>query len=151
MTVMLHPNKENPERYRVLDKELGIQEYFSFTKYGRKKAKKLADERQAEIDKRKNAMSLRAELGINKIFAQDGSVRGLRRRIRNRENRKEQVLLSLQVTVAPNVHKSKEISLGNRTFEEAYALVQQTLIEWHDLEMTYEIKQGFIKAKRLYW
>ncbi|WP_269149687.1 hypothetical protein [Vibrio anguillarum] len=34
----LHPNKSNPERWRVQDKSLNEQVYFPFAKYGSKEA-----------------------------------------------------------------------------------------------------------------
>ncbi|MDX1694704.1 MAG: hypothetical protein R3208_13135 [Ketobacteraceae bacterium] len=151
MTVMLHPNKSNPERYRVFDRYLGIQEYFSITKLGPEKAKTLAYARQEQIDKKRKMVRLKNELGVNKLFAEDGSVKGLRRVNRVREGRKDAEYLSIQVTVAPNVQKHKEISLMNRTFDEAYQLAQQHLLELHDLERTPEITQGFKNARRFYW
>ena len=151
MTVMLHPNKKNPERYRVFDRLLGVQEYFSISKYGAEKAKKLAYERQEELDKKRKMVELKAELGINKLFADDGTVKGLRRIKRVREGRKDAEYLSIQVTVGPNTQKHKEISLMNRSFEEAYLLAQEALLELHNLERTPEITQGFKKARRFYW
>ena len=151
MGVMLHPNPDRPERYRVLDKELGVQEYFSFAKYGKRKAKKMALERQAELDKQKHLARLRADLGINKLFATDGSVKGLRRKSRKRPGRKEYEFFSIQVTIAPKIQKKKEISLMNREFDEAYELVQQTLLDFHGIERTTEINIAFRDAKRLYW
>jgi len=151
MGVMLHPNPNRPERYRVLDKELGVQEYFSFAKYGKRKAKKMALERQAELDKQKHLARLRADLGINKLFEADGSVKGLRRKIRKRAGRKEYEFFSIQVTIAPKIQKKKEISLMNRKFDEAYELAQQALLEFHGIERTTEITIAFREAKCLYW
>ena len=151
MGVMLHPNPNRPERYRVLDKELGVQEYFSFAKYGKRKAKKMALERQAELDKQKHLARLRADLGINKLFEADGSVKGLRRKIRQRAGRKEYEFFSIQVTIAPKIQKKKEISLMNRKFDEAYELAQQALLEFHGIERTTEITIAFREAKCLYW
>lgn len=51
MTGLLFPNKERPTSYRVLDKGLGIQEYFPFKRHGgRAKALGAANARQIEID-----------------------------------------------------------------------------------------------------
>ncbi|MCG8669610.1 MAG: hypothetical protein MI867_09375 [Pseudomonadales bacterium] len=151
MTVMLHPNKQNPERYRVFDRLLGVQEYFSISKYGPSKAKELAYQRQEELDRKRKMVELRSELGINKIFLEDGSVKGLRRVQRVREGRKDAEFLSIQVTVAPGVQKHREISLMNREFDEAYLLAQKTLLELHEIDRTPEITQGFKEARRLYW
>ena len=151
MTVMLHPTRDKPERYRVLDKEFGIQEYFSFSKYGRSQAEKLAKELQKEIDRRKHMRALQAQLGINRLFTEDGKIRGLKRKSRKRAQRKEYEFLSLQVTVAPKTQRSKEISLMNRSFDEAYELVKQALLEFHNIKSTFEINRKFRAAKRFYW
>lgn len=151
MTVMLHPNKENPERYRVFDRLLGVQEYYSIAKYGADKAKKMAYERQQELDKKRKMVELKSELGINKLFLEDGSVKGLRRIKRVRSGRQDAEYLSIQVTIAPGVQKHKEISLMNREFDEAYKIAQNALLDLFELERTPEINQGFKNARRLYW
>lgn len=151
MTVMLHPSKDKPERYRVFDRSLGVQEYFSIAKLGKEKAKKLAYERQKELDQKRRIAELKAELGINKLFAEDGSVKGLRRVKRVREGRKDAEYLSIQVTVAPNDQRHREISLMNRSFDEAYKMAQDALLELHGIERTPEITIAFKKARRLYW
>ncbi len=151
MTVMLHPNKSKPERYRVFDRYLGVQEYFSISKYGPDKARELAYARQQQIDKKRKMVALKRELGINKLFEEDGTIKGLRRVKRVREGRKDAEYLSIQVTVSPNVQKHKEISLMSRSFDEAYQLAQQHLLDLHGLEKTPEIALAFKKARRFYW
>ncbi|PIE41654.1 MAG: hypothetical protein CSA49_02370 [Gammaproteobacteria bacterium] len=151
MTVMLHPNKKNPERYRVFDRLLGVQEYFSISKLGPEKARRMAYERQKEIDRKRKMVELKAQLSINKLFLEDGSVKGLRRIKRVREGRKDAEYLSIQVTVSPGVQKHKEISLMNRDFDEAYLLAQNALLELHQIDRTPELSQAFKKARRLYW
>lgn len=151
MTVMLHPNKDNPERYRVFDRYLGIQEYFSIAKLGKDKARELAYARQSEIDKARKMAELKNNLGVNKLFDADGAVKGLRRVKKVRSGRKDAEYLSIQVTVAPKVQKHREISLMNRSFDEAYAMAQQILLQLHDLDRSPEIVQGFKKARRFYW
>lgn len=151
MTVMLHPSKKNPVRYRVFDRTLGIQEYFSIAKYGKEKAELLAHERQREIDQKRRIFDLKKELGINKLFAEDGSIKGMRRVCRTREGRKDAYYLSIQVTVSSYTQKHREISLMNRSFDEAYAMAQDILLELHGLERTPELVEGFKRAKRHYW
>ena len=151
MTVMLHPNRTCPKRLRVYDKELGIQEYFSFAQYGEEKAWKLANERQKTIDYRKHVRKLSRELAINKLFDEEGKVIGMRRFRREREGRKPYEYLMVQATVAPGQQKKKEISLAKRDFEVAYKLAQDALMALHGIERTPEITQAFAKAKRHYW
>ncbi|UZE97278.1 hypothetical protein [Alkalimarinus alittae] len=150
MTVMYHPSKDNPQRIRVLDKELGIQEYFSFSILGKKKATRLAEERQAEIDRRKHIRRLQHDLAINKLFKEDGSIKGLSKRRRSR-SKKEIELLSLQVVVDKGVQKHKEISLNCRSFDEAWEMLRSALLEIHKTEATYEINELFRNARRHYW
>ncbi len=151
MTVMLHPNREEPQRFRVWDRELGVQAYFSFKKYGKEKAEKLANEMQKDIDKRKKARRLQEELGINKLFDVEGKVKGLRRKVRNRDGRKTYEFLSIQVVVAPKTQRTKEISLNCRTFDDAWEMAKKTLLEFHSIQSNFEIQQGFKNAKRHYW
>lgn len=151
MTVMLHPNRETPERLRVYDKELGIQEYFSFAKYGKEKAWQLAKERQKVIDYRKKVRQHTRELAVNRIFAPDGRVIGLRRVTRKRHGRSPYEYLLVLVTVAPKEQKKREISLTNRSFDEAYELAQDAILEFRGIERTPEISLKFRNAKKLYW
>ncbi len=146
MGVMLHPNKNNPLRYRVQVKALGINEYFSITRLGAKKAKQLACERDAELKKQLNIRRMEADLAINKLFAPDGSVKGLRRTWRERKNRPSYECFSLYAKA-----KQTEIVLKEDNFEAAYEAAQKWLLNRHDITSNYEIRYLFKKAKRLYW
>lgn len=148
---MLHPNRNTPERLRVYDKELGVQEYFSFAKYGEERAWQMARERQALIDYRKRMRQHTRELGINKIFAPDGRVVGLRRVKRERKGRKPYEYLLVLVTISPKSQKKREISLSNRSFEQAYQLAQEAILAFRGVERTPEISRAFAEAKHLYW
>lgn len=143
---MLHPNKINPLRYRVQVKALGINEYYSFAKYGVKKAKQLACERDAELKKQLTARRMQEDLAINKLFTPEGGVKGLRRKWSARTNRKSYECFSLYAK-----HKQTEIVLTEDNFEEAYKAAQIWLLDKHKLSSNYEIRQMFKKAKRLYW
>jgi len=146
MGVMLHPNKENPLRYRVQIKKLGINEYFSFAKYGIEHAQRLAHERQSELEKVLKARSLSEELGVNRLFATDGRVKGLRRKGRERVGRKSYECFSL---TANKKHTEFVIKDGN--FDSAYEMAQNWLLQNHDIESTYEIRRMFQAARRNYW
>ena len=76
---------------------------------------------------------LKKELGVNKLFEADGTIKGLRLVKKVRQDRQDAEYLSIQVTVAPKVQKHREISLMNRSFDEAYALAQVQLLELHRL------------------
>jgi hypothetical protein len=147
MTILLHPNKENPERYRVWDKEFKVQAYYALSKEGRKKA----EEHQALLDAAKRAKSLRENLPSLKLFHEDGRVKGLKRVYRQRKGRTSYECLSLQTTVGPKQQKSTEILLTCRTFDEAYALAIQWLLDAHKIKSNYEINTKFKKARRFYW
>ena len=146
MGVMLHPNKKDPERYRVLVKALGVNEYFSFTKYGIKEAKRLAYERNAELEKKLHARKLMANLGINQLFSPDGGIKGLKRRWRERTGRKSYECLSLYAN-----NKQTEIVVKGKDFETAYISAQNWLLSNLNIESTFEIRQMFKEAKPQYW
>ncbi len=150
MSVMPHPNKENPERYRVQDKVLGVQKYFSIAKYG-EKALSMAEEYQQQLNEKRKYREIRLNLGINKLFDSNGSVRGLSRRTRKRKGRADYDCLAIQVTVEKNVQKGTEIVLNGKKFEDAYRQAQDALLKLHNLERTPEITKMFQQTKRLYW
>jgi hypothetical protein len=146
MGVMLHPNKANPLRYRVQIKALGVNEYFSIVKHGYKKAERLAYERDAELKKMLNIRRMQADLAINKLFAQDGSVKGLNRIWRERTNRKSYECFSLYANKSQT-----EIVVREDNYEAAYEAAQEWLLKKYRLSSNYEIKKMFKKAKKLYW
>lgn len=150
MTIMAHPNPDNVERYRVLDKALGVQEYFSVKQLGKREALKQAKARQAELDERRGYRAMMAGMAIAKLFDDEGAVKGLRRKYRKRNGRADYECLTIQVTVAEKVQKGSEISLAGRSFDEAYQLVQQKLCELHGVELNREIKQMFADTKYRY-
>ncbi len=147
MAILLHPSKANPERLRVWDKELKVQVYYALTKEGRKKA----EEHQAKLDAAKRAKFLRENLPIKKLFHDDGRVKGLTRVYRKRKDRANYECLSLQVTVGYKKQKSTEILLGKRSFDEAYSMATQWLLDAHKISSTFEIRAAFKKARRFYW
>lgn len=142
MTVLLHPNKISPERYRVWDRETRTQKYFPYTKEG----KRLADEFNAKVASVKKVRALSRDLAINKLFADDGSVRGMRRVYRQREGRPAYECLNLYAN-----HRQTELTIDNRGFEKTYQLAIEWLLARHELENTLEIRQKFKAAKRKYW
>jgi hypothetical protein len=147
MTIMLHPNKQNPERLRVWDKEMKVQAYYALTKEGRQQA----EEHQAKLDAAKHAKALRENLPSLKLFHEDGRVKGLKRVYRERKGRTSYECLSLQATVGPKQQKSTEILLSCRSFDEAYSLAIQWLLDAHKITSTYEIRMKFKQARRYYW
>lgn len=142
MSVLLHPNKSNPKRYRVWDRETKTQRYFPLTKEGKREA----DEFDSQVRVVKNARRLSRELGINKLFAEDGSVNGLKRIYRNRKDRKSYEALRVYAT-----GKQTEFVIDGDGFEAAFAKAINWLLEKHDTHETFEIKQKVRNAKRFYW
>lgn len=144
MSVMFHPSKAAPQRFRVQDKTLGIQAYFS-----------LDNEVQANqfwqkcLEKRKYRQ-LRQALPINKIFNDNGSIKGLKRSIRNRSDRPSYECFEIQVNTIFG-QKKTEITLANKKFEEVYKQVQDKILLMHNIERTYELTKMFNETKRLYW
>ena len=94
---------------------------------------------------------MKKELGINKIFNADGSIKHFCRSSRNRPGRKISKFLFIQVTTPDGNRLQREITLNNRDFDEAYEIAQHKLVELHGLTMTHEIRKGFKQAKCLYW
>ncbi|MCP5207890.1 MAG: hypothetical protein H7A01_11840 [Hahellaceae bacterium] len=142
MTVLLHPNKTNPERYRVWDRETNTQKYFPLTKEG----KRQANEFEAKVASIKKARALSRDLAINRLFAPDGSVRGLKRVYRKRRDRPSYECLALYAC-----HRQTELTIGKQGFEVTYKKAIAWLLEKYGLEETYEIRQMFKAAKRKYW
>lgn len=141
MAVMLHPNKENPERYRVWDKETRTQKYFPLTKDGKRKAEEL----ELKLLRVKKARSLSRDLAMNKLFDADGRVKGMRRSERVRNGRKYEFLKLYAQT------KTTELTIGQRDFEETYRIACRWLLEKHGIEETFEIRRAFKKARKFYW
>ena len=74
--IHLHPNRQNPVRFRLQLRELGIQEYFSFSDAKSKKvALKSAVTRRDQLLK---IHRLRQSLGFKQLFSEKGLIKGLR-------------------------------------------------------------------------
>lgn len=150
MTIMAHPSKTDIQRYRVLDKALGVQEYFSVSKYGKEGAYQKALERQHQLDERRQYREMIENMAINKLFDKQGMIKGVRLLTRKRSGRNAYSCFKIQVTVAKRQCKSTEISLKNRGFEDAYQLMSDKLLEYHEIETTPEIRIMFKNAKHEY-
>jgi len=147
MTVMAHPNKQNIKRYRVQDKVLGIQEYFSIAKFG-DKAKILAEKRQDEISQKRLYRKIRMQLDINKIFHPDGTVIGLKRTLKNKSGSIKKVL---QIQISVNGKQKKtDITIDNKTFAKAYLMAKNKILELREVEHCPEITEMFKKVARYY-
>ncbi len=144
MSIMLHPSKATPKRFRVQDKVLGIQKYFSLDK------KNEADKFWQECLNKRKYRQLRLELPINQIFNEDGSVKGLKRKVRNRSDRAPYECFEIQVNTAFG-QKKTEIILSDKKFEDAYKQAQDKMLDMLNIERTYEITKMFNATKRLYW
>jgi len=144
---MAHPNKQNIKRYRVQDKVLGIQEYFSIAKFG-DKAKILAEKRQDEISQKRLYRKIRMQLDINKIFHPDGTVIGLKRTLKNKSGSIKKVL---QIQISVNGKQKKtDITIDNKTFAKAYLMAKNKILELREVEHCPEITEMFKKVARYY-
>jgi hypothetical protein len=147
MTVMAHPNMQNIKRYRVQDKVFGIQEYFSIAKHG-DKAKILAEKRQEEISQKRLYRQIRMQLDINKIFHPDGTVIGLKRTLKNKSGSIKKIL-HIQISVNGK-QKKTDITIDNKTFEQAYLKAQNKILELRKIKNSPEITEIFKKIAGYY-
>ena len=143
MAVLLHPNKVNPERYRVWDRETKTQKYFPYTPEGLAEAEKYEEE---VVRKRKKARQLQRELPMNRLFNDDGSVKGMSRKRRIYKRGYDSDYLSVYGNL-----KQTEFYIGKRNFEDTYKLACQWMLEAHGIEENSEIRRAFKKAKKHYW
>lgn len=150
MTIMAHPSKTDIQRYRVLDKALGVQEYFSVAKFGLEGAYEKAVERQKQLDERRQYRDMIDNMAINRLFDKEGMIKGVRLLTRQRAGREPYDCFKIQVTVAKRNCRSTEISLKNRDFDEAYHLMTEKLLSYHEVEATPEIRIMFKNAKHEY-
>ncbi|MFT6985909.1 MAG: hypothetical protein ACJAT7_001729 [Psychromonas sp.] len=149
MTIMGHPTAKNPVRYRVQDKIFGVQEYFSASKFGGLgKAKIAAEKRQAELDRKRAIRNRRLDLDINKIFYGDGAVVGLRRTFKKRGDKTVEIF-AIQIGV-DGKQVNTQVTITNRTFQQAYKLAQDKIFELRCIERCYEITKMFDDCAYLY-
>ena len=142
MAVLLHPRKDAPERYRVWDRETRTQKYFPLTKEGKRDAEKFDE----QVRKIKKMRALAKDLSINKLFTEDGKVKGMSRKFRRRKQASSYEFFALYAN-----HKQTVLSIDKRGFDKAYELSIQWLMDQYGIEETLEIKQKFKKARRHYW
>lgn len=140
MAILLHPSKEKPERYRVWDRGLKVQRYFPLTAKG----KKSAENEEMRIQKRKRFKSIKDELSVNKLFDSDDNIKGLKRKIRERDG-----LATYEYFALYACKKQSEITIGD-SFDDAYQRATDWLLEMHGIESTLEIRLIFKKAKKKY-
>ena len=121
---------------------MSIQCYFPLTKVGKKEAYEFDN----KVSTAKKAKKLSSQLGINKLFASDGSVIGLKRKYRNRKDRNSYECFCLYAK-----GKQTEFVIGRQGFESAFNKSSKWLLEKHNIEATFEVKQMLRKAKSFYW
>jgi len=159
MALMMHPSDESPQRYRVFDKSLNIQQYFSISKLGAERALKAAQEAEAEIQKKLKTRKLIDDLDMNRIFEfkDNGKeevvkIKGTQRMVVKSNGRADRDAISIQVRIEK--HLSKHITVyitAKRPFEEAYRIAQDRLLAALNIERTHELTMLFKQAKRNYW
>lgn len=145
MTVMLHPNKINPERYRVYDRETKTQKYFPLNDKGLKEAEEYE---RTIVQRIKKAKALKRELAINKMFNPDGTIKGLSRK--QRIYKHDRQLNGEFLSTYANLNH-REIFIGKRTFDQAYKEATDWMMEQYGIESTLEIRRMIKAAKKFYW
>ncbi len=149
MSLMLYPNKAEPQGYRLVDKVLSEQLYFPVKRYGSwDKAKAAAEKEESKLMQRRNLRELRLELGINQLFYPDGSVIGLRKGTRLIHGRLVNMLIA-QITVNGKQIKTDR-KLNNRTFRDAYISIQDWILQKRGIQRTLEITKQFKECEYLY-
>lgn len=140
MGLMLHPNKDNPERYRVLDKELNIQKYFPYTPAG----KRQANAQLKEIKQAKKELAEERSLPKNILFTDEGKVKGMKRATRNRAGRASYECFTLYAK-----SQQTEVIIGDN-FNASFKKSIDWLLDKHGVEATPDIKRRITKAKKTY-
>lgn len=151
MTISLHPSKDSPERYRVYNKRLNIQEFFNFREHGEIRAKELAEAREETIQRKLKCIKLIDDLLINRIFDKAGKVRGLQKVIRKSKKHDVEVLIVQFTPVKGEKQVKRESTITGRTFEIAYKEIQKKILAAYNVEMSLELRQAFKIAKRMHW
>lgn len=142
----LHPSTKNPTCWRLEYKSLGVQEYFSFKRFGSQaKAKKAMLIRDKELAKRKRAAELRTELDINLMFDDYGNVKGLG----FVNSSKNGLYAKMQVTINGK-QRSNTRTLHNRSAGVAFdELVNWRMSELH-IKATMDIRRQLKMARKMF-
>ncbi len=151
-TIMIYPNKQDFQGFRVQDKVLNRQYYFTLRQFDNDpiKAANAARQMCEKLNKQRAAI---AAQDINQIFYPDGRVIGLSHRLENvndRGNPKMVNMLSAQITV-----DKKQIRFVRRLgdangFYEAYEQAQEWILKKRGIKRTEQITQLFKDAQHRY-
>jgi hypothetical protein len=145
----LHPNQENPTSVRLQIRPLGIQQYFPFKTFGKRKAWQLAKEtRDLYMDKLR-IVNMRHELGFNKLFSKDGHLINLKMHKRNKKGKRYIIMLA-QVSEHAKITFRKEKNLTPDHFDEAFEVLTQMIFDYHGITPDHEIKRQMKKTRMIY-
>lgn len=151
-TIMIYPNKQDFQGFRVQDKVLNRQYYFTLRQFDNDpiKAANAARQMCEKLNKQRAAI---AAQDINQIFYPDGRVIGLSHRLKNvndRGNPKVVNMLSAQITVDKKQIRF-ERRLGDANgFYEAYEQAQEWILKKRGIKRTEQITQLFKDAQHRY-
>lgn len=143
--ICLHPNTTEPKRWRVQSKTLNEQKYFSFIEYGSQSSALAAAKAYSEkLNERKRFKHLRLDLDVNRLFNENGHVRGL-----SLFKSKNQWVLKAQCT---KNHKqiSTSRSLKNKTLRDAFDEVCEWIIKTKEIDCTKSIQRELFKSYCLF-
>lgn len=149
MSVIAHPSKSSVERFAVRNKQLGTVKYFSISKYGSIEEALAAAE---ALDKKLNndAVSpFRKRTQLDRIFAQDGSVLGLKRTALEKFGVQRDVFIAqlyqYKRQYSFNIEINKEVP-----FDKAYRKTQNQILKRLKIRRTPEITEKFNACMGLY-
>ena len=145
MGVTLFNDGGGRQYYRVIKSWDGnhYQEYFP--------DKALAEERNAELDKRKRAFDLRKALLHNKLINDDGKITGLAKQVVKRVGRKPVEVFKLRCAV-PGEAKPKfsTISISQNGLEGAFHIVVEKIAQWYEFSAKDEVYKLLLKSGQYY-
>lgn len=146
MSVKPHP-RTNPTCYQVRRKINGesVQYYFPFT-LGKRKAKKLADEKDKELAVEQEKYAVNRD----PLFHPDGKIVGLERTLRQREGRSDSDQFKIRARQPNGKHIYSSRSIDANGFDKAFNEAVALICEAKKIEVTPALKRKLNKAKKHY-
>jgi hypothetical protein len=154
MSICAHPSIENTQRYRVYSRKIvGLTKDFSIAKLGKKKAFKSASHyNHTVVERREKILSHIENLDHNKIFCDDGKVRGLKTIFRELVGGEKVKVLFFQKRINGGNLARRQVAVNqSRPFEDAYREMQREILALYGIKLSIELTAMFKNAKKYYW